>query len=83
MEIPLAPGETIRLEKSAGLLVGGKSLVGGELVLTAARLLFQPWDMRAVGTLLAQGLTRAGAPGSVGARSARWRTTPRRRKTNP
>ncbi len=66
VEISLEAGEMIRLDKAAGLLVGGKSLVGGRLVLTDARLLFQPWDVKAIGTLLAQGLTKAGATGIVG-----------------
>ncbi|MBA3560394.1 MAG: hypothetical protein H0W30_17560 [Gemmatimonadaceae bacterium] len=64
--VPLEPGESVVTEKVAGLLVGGKSIVGGKLVLTNWRLLFQPWDTRAIGTLLAHGLTKAGAPGTVG-----------------
>jgi hypothetical protein len=55
VEIPLEPGEDVIFEQMAGI-----HQVGGLLVFTNYRLLFEPYDMRLVGRLLQLGLRMIG-----------------------
>ena len=53
-DVPLLEGEHIILAQTAS--VDGKSIWGGQLVLTNQRLLFRPLDMKATEKLLSDGI---------------------------
>ncbi len=54
MEVPLLEGEALTRTQTAS--VDGKSIWGGQLVLTNQRLLFQPLDMKVTTKLLNDGI---------------------------
>jgi hypothetical protein len=65
LPVELAPGEQERGRFVAGKLVGGSSLVGGDLVVTDRRVVFAPLNVTDIAQVLSWGLAKAGAPGHL------------------
>lgn len=62
LPIELMHGEFERTRVVASRDPGGLRSVGGDLVLTNKRLIFTPLNVKDIGSLLAFGLSKAGAP---------------------
>lgn len=65
VKVPLASGEREQHRVVACSLFSGMSKAGGNLVLTNERLIFTPWSMQDLGSLLAAGFRTLSLPDAI------------------